>query len=174
MTPLIETIPRVVLIGIGATAAMDMWLLSLKRLGVPTLDFALVGRWIGHLLRHGRWSHPAIAKAPPMRGERALGWLTHYLVGVAFAGVLVAFQGPAWMQAPSLLPALFTGIVTVLAPWLVMQPAMGAGIAASKTATPLKNRMRSLASHAVFGAGLYFAAVTIEHAPVISTALEAL
>ena len=33
---------------------------------------------------------------------------------------------------------------------------MGAGIAASRTPTPWKNRLRSLLTHAVFGAGLYF------------------
>jgi hypothetical protein len=148
---------------------MDAWLLLLQRFGVPTLDFALVGRWIGHM-RQGRWGHPAIAKATPVPGERALGWLVHYGVGVAFAGLLVVFSGTGWMHDPSFLPALVTGIATVLAPWLVMQPAMGAGIAASKTPTPLKNCFRSLVNHAVFGAGLYLAALTIEHAVRIQTA----
>ena len=56
---------RVALIGIGATAAMDLWLLALKRLGVPTLDMALIGRWIGHVFK-GRVAHDAIAKASPV------------------------------------------------------------------------------------------------------------
>src|SRR5690606_7958181 len=116
---------RIAAIGILATAVMDVWVLLLKRLGVPTLDFALIGRWVGHLPR-GRWAHAAIAKAAPVRGERALGWLTHYGVGIAFAGVLVAVHGLAWAQQPSLLPALCIGVATVAAPWFVMQPAMGA------------------------------------------------
>lgn len=49
-------IAQVVLIGAGATAFMDAWLLLLKRLGVPTNNFALVGRWIGHLAQ-GRFAH---------------------------------------------------------------------------------------------------------------------
>lgn len=42
-----------------------------------------------------------------------------------------------------------------------MQPAMGAGIAAANTPTPWKNRLRSLANHAVFGLGLYLAAALL-------------
>jgi hypothetical protein len=154
-------IARVAALGIAATAVMDAWVLLLKRLDVPTLDFAHVGRWIGHL-RSGRWAHEAIAKAPPVRGELALGWLFHYAVGVAFAGLFVAIEGMDWTRNPSVLPALCVGLGTVLAPWLVMQPAMGAGIAASRTRTPGRNRIRSLANHAVFGVGLYLAACGLQ------------
>ena len=160
MNDLLQDMTRVALIGIGATAAMDAWLLFLKRLDVPTLDFALVGRWVGHW-RRGRWAHDSIAKAAPIRNERALGWLVHYVTGVAFAGLLVALHGQAWAASPSLLPALLVGIGTVAAPWLVMQPAMGAGVASSRTPAPAKNRLRSLANHAVFGLGLYLSASLI-------------
>jgi len=43
-----------------------------------------------------------------------------------------------------------------------MQPAMGAGFAASRTPAPMKNRIRSVANHAVFGLGLYLSAVILE------------
>jgi len=158
-----QDLARVALIGIGATATMDAWLWLLKRLGLPTLNFALVGRWVGHLAR-GTWAHEAIGKAAPVRGELALGWLTHYAVGVAFAGLLVALCGMAWADQPRLLPALLVGLATVAAPWLVMQPAMGAGIASSRTPAPVRNALRSLANHAVFGAGLYLAAAFIQWA----------
>lgn len=160
MTLSLQDIPLAVLLGIGATAVMDAWLLLLKRLDVPTLNFALIGRWVGHLLR-GQVAHAAIAKAAPVRGELASGWLTHYAVGVAFAGVLLSLQGAAWVHSPTLLPALAVGIGTVAAPLLVMQPAMGSGFAASRTPTPLKNCLRSLANHTVFGLGLYLSALVI-------------
>ena len=149
---------RVLVIGCGATAVMDSWLLVLRRMGVPTLDVSLIGRWIGHWPR-GVLSHPAIAKAAPVRGERALGWIFHYATGAAFAALLVAIQGAQWIRGPSLLPAVAVGVATVAAPWLVMQPAMGAGLAASRTPTPARNRARSLANHAVFGVGLYLSAL---------------
>lgn len=148
----------IVLIGVGATAVLDLWLLALKRLGVPTGSFALIGRWVAHMAR-GRFSHAAIAKAEPVSSELAIGWVTHYAVGIAFAAVLVALQGRGWVEQPTFLPAFLTGVATVAMPLFVMQPAMGSGFAASKTPTPLKNCARSIANHAVFGVGMYLAAI---------------
>ncbi|MDO9095994.1 MAG: DUF2938 domain-containing protein [Rubrivivax sp.] len=151
---------HVALVGIGATAVLDTWLALLLRLGVPTTSFALVGRWVGHLSR-GQFAHVAISKAPPVEFELGLGWLTHYLIGIAFAGLLVAVQGMAWLEQPTYLPALVVGVVTVAAPWFVMQPAMGSGFLASKTPAPLTNCLRNLANHAAFGTGLYLAAAVL-------------
>jgi hypothetical protein len=156
----LEDLTRVVLIGIGATAVMDVWLWFLKRINIPTLNFAFIGRWVGHW-RHGKWMHDSIAKAAPVKGELALGWVVHYATGIAFASLLVSICGWSWTSNPHPLPALAVGIGTVLVPFLVMQPAMGAGIASSRTATPVKNCLRSLANHTVFGFGLYLAAAFI-------------
>lgn len=159
MTPLTpQDIPLVFLIGIGATAVMDVWLLLLKRLGVPTLNFAFIGRWVGHLLQ-GRAIHASIAKAPAIPGESAWGWITHYAVGMAFAALLAGTQGGDWLRHPTLWPALAVGWCTAAAPLLVMQPAMGSGFLALRTPTPLKNCLRSLANHTVFGFGLYLSAL---------------
>lgn len=93
-------IGHVALVGIGATAVMDAWLVLLSRLGVPTTSFAMVGRWVGHIAR-GQFAHAAIAKAPPVRNELGLGWLTHYVIGIAYAALLVAAQGSAWLGSSS-------------------------------------------------------------------------
>jgi len=156
----IPVIAHIVLVGIGATAMMDAWLWLLSRLGVPTAGIAMVGRWVGHFAR-GDFAHAAISKAPPIPFELGLGWLTHYLVGIVYAVVLVSLQGSAWLHQPTLLPALVFGAATVVAPWLVMQPAMGAGFLAMKTPAPLKNCLRNLANHAVYGAGLYVTAAAL-------------
>lgn len=158
MTTLDFSFPHVTTIGIGATVLMDIWILLLRRWGIPTLNFTLLGRWVGHMPR-GRWAHDGIAKAAAVPGEVQLGWVVHYLTGIGFALLLTWLAGPNWMQAPTLLPALAFGIGTVVVPFFVMQPAMGAGIASSRTATPYLNRLRSLANHAVFGLGLYAAAL---------------
>lgn len=164
MNPCLDLLACIALIGAGATAAMDLWLALLGRLGVPSMNFAMVGRWVGHW-RRGVFVHAAIGKAPPVQGELALGWITHYLTGMAFAALLVALAGSQWTRDPTLLPALAVGLTTVAAPWLVMQPAMGAGIAASKTPAPALNRARSLANHAVFGIGLYLSALLLTCLP---------
>lgn len=160
MNPSLEHLARIVAIGVLATAFMDAWLLVLKRFGVPTLNFALIGRWIGHW-RRGVFTHAAIAKAAPVQHELALGWLFHYLTGVVFAALLAAIAGVEWTRSPTLAPAIAWGVATVAAPWFVMQPAMGAGIASSRTPSPAINRARSVANHLVFGLGLYLAAILI-------------
>lgn len=143
------------LIGIGATAVMDLCSVILARLGaMPMSNYALVGRWVAYMPR-GRFRHDAIASAAPMPGERTIGWCVHYLTGVAFAGLLLALWGIDWAHRPTLAPALIVGLVTVAAPFLLMQPGMGAGIAASRTPRPGAARIRSLVNHALFGFGLY-------------------
>jgi hypothetical protein len=152
---------EIIIIGIGATIVFDLWLLLLKRMGVKTMNMAFIGRWAGHLAQ-GRFAHDSIAAAQAVNGEHALGWLVHYATGVAFAGALVAVAGQGWLHAPSIGPALAVGIATVGAPLFVMQPSMGLGVASSKTPTPLKNFLRSVANHTVFGLGLYLSALLIK------------
>lgn len=155
-----QALAQVVAIGVGATAVMDLWLVALRRLGVPVARMAMIGRWVGHMAG-GRFVHASIAQAAPLAHEAGLGWLVHYAVGIAFAGLLVALRGVGWLHEPSPGPALLTGLATVALPLCVMQPAMGAGLASMKTAAPLKNIARSVANHAVFGLGLYAAALVL-------------
>jgi hypothetical protein len=153
-----EIILRVVAIGVGAALVMDVWGLILKRVyGVAGLDYRLVGRWIGHMTR-GRCNQDGIGRMPPIPAEGLIGWSAHYAIGVAFAAGLVGVFGRGWLEAPTIIPALLTGLITLTAPFLVMQPALGLGIAASRTANPNIVRMRSLITHLVFGSGLYIAA----------------
>lgn len=153
MSLLIQT----VLIGIGATAVMDVWGIVRKQLlGIAIPNYRLVGRWIANMPQ-GRFRHDAIAASSPKRGELIIGWAAHYLTGVAFAALLIALWGRAWLEQPTLGPALVVGVGTVLAPFLLMQPGMGLGIAASRAPNPNAARLQSLITHAVFGLGLYVA-----------------
>ncbi|MBN3790212.1 DUF2938 domain-containing protein [Burkholderia sp. Ac-20353] len=152
---------RVLLIGTGGTLVMDLWALFRRRvLGIPSLDYALVGRWLGHMPA-GRFRHATIVAASPVRGERELGWLAHYAIGIAFAGLPVAIAGTGWLDAPTPVPALVAGIGSVVAPFFVMQPAFGFGIAAARTPQPTVARRRSIVSHLSYGVGLYLAAVVV-------------
>ena len=147
-----------VLTGVGATAVIDLWALARNKLfGIAPLDYALVGRWFLHM-RHGRFRHERIATAPAVQGERLIGWAAHYAIGIAFAAVLLALWGPHWARQPTLMPALIVGIGSALAPFLVLQPGMGAGIAARRTARPAAARFQTLITHGIFGLGLYAAA----------------
>ena len=157
MTIDFDFLVRILLIGAGATLVMDAWALFIKRcFNIPGLNYAMVGRWIGHLPR-GRFIHPNIGKAEPVAAEAAIGWIAHYAIGVVFAALLLRIAGPQWAQHPTFLPALLVGIGTVAAPFFILQPGMGAGIAASRTPNPPVARLRSLMAHASFGVGLYLA-----------------
>ena len=157
-----ETMMGMVWLGVGATLATDAWAWLRRRVfGVPMPDYRLVGRWFGHMPR-GVFRHAAIGAAAPVRGERLIGWAAHYLIGIGFAGLLLAGWGPGWLRQPKLAPALIVGLATVAAPFFVMQPAFGAGVAASRTPRPARARLHSLAMHAVFGLGLYGAGLVIK------------
>jgi hypothetical protein len=146
-----------IFLGIGATAVMDLWGIVRKPLlGIALPNYGLVGRWIAHMT-HGRFHHDSIVASAPVRGEHIIGWTAHYLIGIAFAALLVGIWGLSWIQHPTIGPALIVGIGTVAAPFLLMQPGMGAGIAASRTPCPASARTQSLITHAFFGLGLYAA-----------------
>ncbi|WP_349742244.1 DUF2938 domain-containing protein [Roseateles cavernae] len=157
MTETANYLAGAVLIGVGATLVMDLWAFVRQRLfGMAALDYALVGRWLIYMKR-GRFRHRPIAASAPVKGERAIGWSAHYLIGIAFAALLLAIWGPAWARQPTLGPALIVGLGSVAAPFLLMQPGMGAGIAASLTPRPAVARLHSLLTHGIFGLGLYAA-----------------
>jgi hypothetical protein len=147
----------VLVTGIGATVVMDLWGIARKPLlGLAPPDYGLVGRWLGHMVR-GRFRHASIAASPAVPGERLIGWTAHYLTGIVFAALLIGIWGIAWVRQPTLHPALIVGIGTVMAPFFLMQPGMGAGIAASRTPRPAAARLQSIITHTIFGAGLYAA-----------------
>ena len=79
----------------------------------------------------------------------------HYIIGVMFAIVFVAFVGNEWFQHPTLIPAIVFRVVTVLMPFFIMQPSFGLGVAGSKTSNPTQARLRSLMNYTSFGVGLY-------------------
>lgn len=155
MNDLTAHLVAVLFIGIGATLTFDLWALLLKHtLKIAPSNICLVGRWILYM-REGVFAHANIASSPARRAECAVGWCAHYAIGVTLAAVFVAFVGAVWLQQPRLLPAIVFGVVSVLAPFCIMQPAFGLGIAASRTPLPGQARLRSVMNHVAFGAGLY-------------------
>ncbi|WP_151744818.1 DUF2938 domain-containing protein [Acinetobacter calcoaceticus] len=144
-------------LGIGATIIMDIWLLILKIFKIPTLNFAFLGRWIGWIFQ-GKFIHQSIAQSSQIKGEYLLGWIIHYSVGVIFALSFLCIVGSDWLIHPQFYSALLFGLVTVLIPFFIMQPAMGSGFISSKTPHPFLNCLKSLLNHSVFGCGLYLTA----------------
>lgn len=157
MTKLTNSWALIFGLGVGATLLMDLWSAVLRRMGIATLNYAMLGRWSLHW-RNGFWFHKSIKEAQPVGGENVVGWTLHYLTGIAFAQMFVLVTGRQWLEVPALAPALIFGAATVLFPWTVLQPALGAGFASAKTARPWLSRVVSLATHLFFGASLYLCA----------------
>ena len=154
-----DIVARAVLIGIGATIVMDLWAVLRKRVfGIASLDYRMLGRWIGNLPR-GQFVHDKIGAASPVRGELIIGWCAHYAIGITFALLLLVLWGPSWARHPTPLPAMIVGVLTVVAPLFILQPAMGAGFASSRTPHPNTARVRSILTHTVYGIGLYLSAL---------------
>jgi hypothetical protein len=150
-------------IGIGATLLMDLWNLFLKRtFGVPSLNYCLLGRWLRHM-PGGTLRHAAITAAAQKPHECTVGWVAHYTIGVVFALGFIGLTSGDWLTRPTVLPALLYGLATVLFPFLIMQPSLGLGVAASRTPNPMQARLKSLVTHTVFGIGLYLSALGVSH-----------
>jgi hypothetical protein len=152
---------RGIVIGIGATVLMDIWAIVLNRFfGQAPANWAPVGRWFYHL-KNGKVFHDSIGNAAPYEHELALGWISHYVTGIVYGLALAIIMGQPWLAAPTFIPAWILGIVTVGAGWFLLQPGLGIGVAASKTANPNKVRAMNLIAHTVFALGLYGTALLI-------------
>ncbi|MDO8346240.1 MAG: DUF2938 domain-containing protein [Cellvibrio sp.] len=153
-----------IFIGIGATIIMDLWAIFLhKGFNISSLSFCLVGRWFSYM-QDGIFRHDKISSAEKRPAECAIGWTAHYLIGIAYAFLLVIPASGAWLVSPSFMPALILGVATVVFPFFMMQPAFGFGIAAAKTPNPAQARVKSVANHAVFGVGLYLSGIVFNYA----------
>jgi len=151
----------IVLIGIGATAVMDLWCLLRKYLlNIPPTNWGMVGRWIAHM-KQGKFRHVAIAKSKTVRFEQLIGWVAHYLIGISYAALLILIYGNGWINEPAIGPALILGIATVVAPFFILQPGMGAGIAGSLMPNPNAVRVQSIINHGIFGFGLFVSALVV-------------
>ena len=144
-----------VLTGILATIVLDTWAGIVKHvLHLPTANWALVGRWFGHMAK-GQFVHQRVADSAPVSRELALGWIGHYLIGVVYGIAYLLIVEVCLSSEPSLVSAVAFGLATLVAPWCIMQPAMGAGFFASRTPRPAITRLVNLSMHLVFGLSLY-------------------
>jgi hypothetical protein len=152
-----------VAIGVGASLLMDLWNLFLKLVfGIPSLNYCLLGRWLRQM-PSGTFRHANISRARQMPLECMVGWIAHYTIGAGLAVGFLFVVSREWLLQPALLPAVLWGVSTVVCPLFVMQPALGLGVAASKTPNPTQVRVKSLATHTVFGIGLYSCANVLNY-----------
>jgi hypothetical protein len=102
----------------------------------------------------GRLVHASIGDAEPVPAEAAIGWFMHYLIGIGYGVVYVGLM-TKFFDGPTFLNGFLFGVVSVVVPWFMMQPALGLGVMGAKAPNPNIPRYTALAAHCIFGISLY-------------------
>ncbi len=148
-------IVEMILMGILATFFMDLLSIILGKSKIihQLIEPQAVGRWTLYMFK-GKFIHQDIRKTPALDNELLVTWVSHYLIGIALAGIylLLEFYIPT-VRHQLLIPLIF-GIATVLLPWLWLYPSMGLGFLASKTPKKSPYIVTSLVNHTNFGLGM--------------------
>lgn len=142
------------LMGIWATLFMDMLAVFLGESKIihQLIQPQAVGRWTLYMFR-GKFKHEDIHKSPALKYEKSATLLSHYLIGIALAGVYLYLELKIPAIRDQLLVPVVFGVATVLLPWLWLYPSMGLGFMASKAPRRSPYIITSLANHTNFGLG---------------------
>jgi len=147
---------KILAVGLFATVIMDLWATFSNRiLKFPRTNWAMVGRWLGHI-PNGTFFHHSIGNASEIKYENSLGWAFHYVIGIIYATLYIAMVVWVFEGYDSLLTAWIFGLVTILSPWFILQPALGLGICAVRAPKPNMVRFQNFAIHSIFGIALYY------------------
>jgi hypothetical protein len=152
------SIGRVLLLGIVATATMDVLttLARKARIAAP-LPPILMGRWVAGVA-HGQLWHANVEQATPVSRELGIALLMHYGVGFAFAALYLHVTSQLGVSPRYAVPAISFGLATAVFPWLLMFPAMGFGWFGGRGPIGTQLFLSSLMSHAAFGVGIWLGA----------------
>ncbi len=151
-----EVVVKVLALGVFATAIIDIWAtFSNRALKFPRTNWAMVGRWLGHI-PSGKFIHNPVSSSPEIKYENSIGWVFHYSIGVTYAAIYVALVVWVLGANATLLAAWVFGLLTILSPWLILQPALGLGVCAVKAPKPNMVRAQNIAIHSIFGLALYY------------------
>lgn len=141
--------------GVFATVVLDRWQRLLHAVaGIPPANWAFVGRWFAYIPR-GRLVHRPIAATAAVRGELALGWGLHYLIGIAYGFAYLGLVVFALDRPPSLLNGFVFGAASVIIPWFILQPGLGIGIMGRLAPNPRVPMLMALVAHLLYGVALF-------------------
>jgi hypothetical protein len=144
-----------ILMGIFATSFMDFLAgyLVKRNLIHPFVTPDSIGRWFLYIFR-GKFIHKDIHKTPALINEKLWYFISHYLIGIALAGIYLfleikvpAIRDQKWVT-------LIFGIATVFLPWFWLLPSIGLGFMASKSSNRSLVIRTNLVNHTIFGLGL--------------------
>jgi hypothetical protein len=162
ITNLFSFLINLVLIGIIATAVMDLWGLVLYfTLGI-SVDWSLVGRLVGNMLE-GNFFLYGLENAPAIQHENAIGWFAHYCTGLFYSFCFLLFSYKIMGKKPCFIYALIVSFAFMVVPFLFYQPEVGMGYFAAHASDPNLARLLTVSVHFSFGVGLYLGYRILKH-----------
>ena len=99
------------------------------------------------------WVQRDLSEQPPVRNELYIGWGFHYGVAILYALLFFVLFNEGVVSL-SLLDGVIFGIISVIVPWFIFMPAMGAGVLANKTPNPPLACILALIAHTIFGGAI--------------------
>jgi hypothetical protein len=147
---------EMILMGIFATFFMDYLagILARRKLIYPFISPESIGRWFLYIFR-GKLIHKDINQTPELKNEKLWCLISHYLIGIALAGVYLFLESIVPILQEQIWMPLMFGIATVLFPWFWLLPSIGLGFMASKSPNRSLIIRTNLANHTNFGLGLF-------------------
>lgn len=153
-------IVKTILVGTGATVAIDCFTFIVSHFGNTPRGILFVGRWLTYMPK-GKFFHHTIIETPSIANELIIGRIAHYCIGITFAFLLTVVYGGKWLTKPTIFPALVIALITLVTPIFILQPALGFGIAFSNMPEQIHLITKTLIIHTTYGVGLYVSAIIL-------------
>jgi hypothetical protein len=147
------------IVGLLATVTMDIAAVAMVKTGLVQLGPyrifpELLGRWVGSIPA-GSLVHSTILTTPSVPHEKAIGIVSHYLIGLTLTSLLLFPHVRIWHRRVTLPTALLYGMTTSVFAYFLMFPSMGFGIMAIRLPHPATLILFSAWNHAAFGLGIF-------------------
>ena len=113
----------------------------------------MIGRMAVGWIR-GRFFYKHPNEMDEVAHEVLFGYITHYLIGIVLAIPYIFGWDILIGGNPSLIWAIFYGIVTTVASWFFVYPTLGLGVLGLKSSEGFRAAFSSLANHLFYGIGL--------------------
>jgi len=143
-------------VGVGSTILLDLWVtLVEKATSIPPTNWGIVGRWIIGI-PNGHWTLDTSVNHEPTVTEKVLGWLFHYIVGIAYAVLIILLFGAGFIDSPSIMPVIIVGLIlSTLAGLAILMPALGGGFMGRLIPNWFATFIYLVIAHAIFAIGQY-------------------
>jgi hypothetical protein len=150
-------------VGLFATFCMDLWGVILNlTFHIPRPSYEPIGRFLLSLFDLKTYFSD-LSPTHMFLLKNSLGWVTHITIGLIDAALYMIFIFKILKSKPHFLTSLFFAWAMIFMPFLIEQPALGMGVAASHSLHPDLARFMTLSYHTAFGIGLYVGSLIFEY-----------